>query len=105
MTVTRVEIQNIDPPRDLKQVMENQIKSERSRRSEVLRADGDRMHDVIISRGNVATVCFSLESSQAASAERGGPAHLDDFARAGRREGEVDGGGGGETVAGDRGEG
>lgn len=105
MTVTRVEIQNIDPPKDLKRVMENQIKSERSRRSEVLRADGDRMHDVIISRGNVATVRFSLASSQAASAERGGPAYLDDSARAGRREGEVDGGGGGEAVAGDRGEG
>lgn len=61
--MTRVEIQNIDPPSDLKSAMENQIKSERMRRSEVLRADGDRMHDVIISRGNVATVRLSLGSN------------------------------------------
>ncbi len=36
--------------------MEKQIKSERTRRAEVLRADGDRMRDVITSRGNVAKV-------------------------------------------------
>lgn len=66
VTITRVEIQNILPPRDIKNVMEKQIKSERSRRcvwlrimrgrSEVLRADGDRIRDVITSRGNVARV-------------------------------------------------
>ena len=32
VTITRVEIQNILPPRDIKNVMEKQIKSERSRR-------------------------------------------------------------------------
>lgn len=56
VTITRVEIQNILPPRDIKNVMEKQIKSERMRRAEVLRADGDRMRDVITSRGNVAKV-------------------------------------------------
>ena len=56
MTITRVEIQNILPPEDIKNVMEKQIKSERMRRAEVLRADGDRMRDVITSRGNVAKV-------------------------------------------------
>ena len=51
--------------------MERQIKSERNRRqiikldrlfnrSEVLRADGDRIRDVIISRGNVAKVCYYM---------------------------------------------
>ena len=52
-----MEIQNIIPPHDIKNVMEKQIKSERTRRAEVLRADGDRMHDVITSRGDVAKVC------------------------------------------------
>ena len=56
VTITRVEIQNILPPHDIKRVMESQIKSERTRRSEVLRADGDRIRDVITSRGNVAKV-------------------------------------------------
>lgn len=51
--------------------MERQIKSERNRRqiikldrlfnrSEVLRADGDRIRDVIISRGNVAKVRYYM---------------------------------------------
>ena len=56
VTITRVEIQNILPPEDIKNVMEKQIKSERMRRAEVLRADGDRMRDVITSRGDVAKV-------------------------------------------------
>ena len=51
--------------------MENQIKSERSRRSQVLRADGDRIRDVILSRGNVAKVCsfFVHEMQQVLKAE------------------------------------
>lgn len=56
VTITRVEIQNIIPPDDIKNVMEKQIKSERMRRAEVLRADGDRIHNVITSRGDVAKV-------------------------------------------------
>lgn len=51
-----MEIQNIIPPDDIKNVMEKQIKSERMRRAEVLRADGDRIHNVITSRGDVAKV-------------------------------------------------
>ena len=51
--------------------MENQIKSERSRRSQVLRADGDRIRDVILSRGNVAKVWsfFAHEMQQVLKAE------------------------------------
>lgn len=56
LRLREVEIQNILPPEDIKNVMEKQIKSERMRRAEVLRADGDRMRDVITSRGNVAKV-------------------------------------------------
>ena len=67
MTITRVEIQNILPPNDIKNVMEKQIKSERTRRcvkgrSDVLRADGDRIRDVITSRGNVARVAVRCEA-------------------------------------------
>lgn len=81
VTITRVEIQNILPPYDIKNVMEMQIKSERARRyshiswmkcrSEVLRADGDRIRDVITSRGNVARVAILEEnySQQVLNAE------------------------------------
>lgn len=37
VTITRVEIFNILPPNDIKAAMEQQIKAERDRRSEVLR--------------------------------------------------------------------
>ena len=69
-----MEIQNIIPPHDIKNVMEKQIKSERTRRAEVLRADGDRMHDVITSRGDVAKVCHEEKIHRVASTDcRGYP--------------------------------
>lgn len=37
VSVTRVEIFNIDPPPDIKRAMMNQIQAERDRRSDVLR--------------------------------------------------------------------
>lgn len=56
MLVTRVEIYNIIPPGDIKSAMENQIKSERERRSAVLHADGEREAAIIRSRGDAAKV-------------------------------------------------
>ncbi|HID11945.1 MAG TPA: SPFH/Band 7/PHB domain protein [Candidatus Latescibacteria bacterium] len=40
--VTRVEIQKIDPPRDVTEAMHRQMKAERERRAMVLEADGTR---------------------------------------------------------------
>ncbi|KAK8807289.1 hypothetical protein WA158_004048 [Blastocystis sp. Blastoise] len=61
VSITRVEIQNIIPPDDIKTVMESQIRSERFRRAEVLKADGGRMNDVIKSRAEVAQVLLNAE--------------------------------------------
>jgi len=56
VSIIRVEVQNIIPPSDIKQAMENQIIGERERRSAVLQADGERESAIIRSRGEAAQV-------------------------------------------------
>lgn len=67
VTITRIEIQNILPPSDIKTVMESQIRSERMRRAEVLRADGERIKDVINSRAEVAKRVLNAEGVRTSS--------------------------------------
>lgn len=64
VTITRVEIFNIDPPPDIRSTMENQIKAERERRSEVLKADGERLSSIVQSRGEVAKVILHAEAKR-----------------------------------------
>lgn len=66
VTITRVEIFNIEPPYDIKAAMENQIRAERERRSTVLRADGTRESAIIKSRGEAAQVVLSAEGARSA---------------------------------------
>ena len=65
--ITRVEIFNILPPDDIKDAMENQIKSERKRRSTVLKADGERESSIIRSRGQAAQILNQAEGTRAES--------------------------------------
>lgn len=65
VSVTRVEIFNIDPPPDIKRAMMNQIQAERDRRSDVLRADGERESAIIRSRGTAARLVLSAEGTRA----------------------------------------
>lgn len=70
ITITRVEIFNIMPPPDIARAMENQIKSERERRSVVLRADGSRESEVIRSRGEAAQTVLTAEGERASEVLR-----------------------------------
>jgi len=67
VSITRVEIFNIDPPPDIKRAMMNQIKAERDRRSVVLEADGERESAVIRSRGNAAKLVLAAEGHRAST--------------------------------------
>jgi regulator of protease activity HflC (stomatin/prohibitin superfamily) len=58
VTITRVEIFNLDPTGDVKVAMESQIKAERERRAMVLQADGIRQSQIIRSRGDAARLIF-----------------------------------------------
>eukprot|EP00004_Rigifila_ramosa_P025577 TRINITY_DN767_c0_g1_i3.p2 TRINITY_DN767_c0_g1~~TRINITY_DN767_c0_g1_i3.p2 ORF type:complete len:167 (-),score=43.30 TRINITY_DN767_c0_g1_i3:52-552(-) len=64
VTITRVEIMNILPPRDIKTAMESQIKQERERRSTVLQADGERESAIVRSHGDAAKVVLEAEASK-----------------------------------------
>jgi len=54
VVITRVEIFDIQPGREIKSAMESQIKAERARRAMVLSADGKRQAEIIASRGEAA---------------------------------------------------
>ena len=49
--VTRVEVKNIIPPRDIQNAMEKQMRAERERRESILRAEGDKRSAVLIAEG------------------------------------------------------
>ncbi len=50
--VTRVEIKNISPPRDLLDAMEKQMRAERERRESILRAEGDKRSAILRAEGD-----------------------------------------------------
>ena len=61
VSIRRIEIFNIIPPRDVKEAMEAQIKEERDRRSTVLIADGERESAIVHGRGRAASVVLRAE--------------------------------------------
>jgi regulator of protease activity HflC (stomatin/prohibitin superfamily) len=65
VTITRVEIFNITPPPDVIRAMQLQIKAERTRRSDVLKADGNRLASVIQSHGKAAQLVLHAEGDRA----------------------------------------
>ncbi len=50
--VTRVEIKNIAPPRDLLDAMEKQMRAERERREAILKAEGDKRSAILRAEGD-----------------------------------------------------
>ena len=49
--VTRVELKNILPPREIQDAMERQMKAERERRESILRAEGEKRSQIIVAEG------------------------------------------------------
>lgn len=50
--VNRVELQDIDPPQEIKTAMEKQMRAERDRRAKILQADGERESSIMVAEGN-----------------------------------------------------
>jgi regulator of protease activity HflC (stomatin/prohibitin superfamily) len=50
--VTRVEVKNIIPPKDIREAMEKQMRAERERREKILQAEGEKKAAILKAEGN-----------------------------------------------------
>ena len=62
--VTRVEVKNILPPRDIQEAMEKQMKAERERREQILKAEGEKKSAILIAEGNKQSVILEAEAEK-----------------------------------------
>ncbi len=73
--VTRVEVKNIIPPRDIQEAMEKQMRAERERRESILRAEGDKRSAILTAEGEKeAMVLRATAKKEAMIAEAEGQA-------------------------------
>lgn len=62
--VTRVELKNIIPPREIQDSMEKQMKAERERREAILRAEGDKRSRILIAEGEKESAILKAEGEK-----------------------------------------
>ncbi|MBO8155565.1 MAG: SPFH/Band 7/PHB domain protein [Bacillaceae bacterium] len=68
--VNRVEIRNIDPPKDIQDAMERQMRAERLRREKVLEARGLKESEVLRAEGEKQAAILKAEADKAAEITR-----------------------------------
>ena len=62
--VTRVEVKNILPPKDIQEAMEKQMRAERERREQILKAEGEKKSAILIAEGNKQSVILEAEAEK-----------------------------------------
>lgn len=62
--VTRVELQRIEPPKDVTEAMHRQMKAERDRRAIILEAEGDKQSKILRAEGEAAAVKTVAEAEK-----------------------------------------
>lgn len=60
--VTRVELKNILPPKDIQESMEKQMRAERERREQILKAEGEKKASVLIAEGEKESAILRAEA-------------------------------------------
>ena len=64
--VTRVEVKNIIPPRDIQEAMEKQMRAERERREKILQAEGEKKASILIAEGEKESAILRAEAKMQA---------------------------------------
>ncbi len=62
--VTRVELKNILPPRDIQEAMEKQMRAERQKRQEILEAEGKKQAAILIAEGEKEAVILRADAAK-----------------------------------------
>ena len=62
--VTRVELKEIIPPRDIQQAMEKQMQAERTRRAAILTAEGDKRSSVLMAEGEKESAVLKAQGQK-----------------------------------------
>ena len=65
--VTRVELKNILPPREIQDAMEKQMKAERERRESILIAEGEKRSKILIAEGEKESQILRAEAEKQAA--------------------------------------
>ena len=68
--ITRVELKEIIPPRDIQQAMEKQMQAERTRRASILTAEGDKKAAILKAEGEKESSILKAEGEQRAAVLR-----------------------------------
>lgn len=67
LKVTRVEIREVEPPRDIKEAMTRQMSAERERRATVTRASGEREAAIAVAEGQKQSSILAAEGQRQAT--------------------------------------
>jgi len=62
--VNRVEVKNIQPPADIQEAMEKQMRAERERRESILRAEGHKKSAILVAEGDKEAAILEAEASK-----------------------------------------
>lgn len=68
--VNRVELKNINPPKDIQEAMEKQMRAERQRRESILRAEGEKGAAILEAEGSKEAAILRAEAEKEANIRR-----------------------------------
>ena len=62
--VNRVELQDINPPQEIRSAMEKQMRAERDKRAKILNAEGDKLSKILQSEGDMESKVNNAEGEK-----------------------------------------